>query len=138
PLRSQADVEAVIAGLEDGTNDAIASDHAPHQLNLRLLEFDRAPFSMTGLETAVGLAMTRLGLPLDRLIALFSTNPQRIMKVEGWGLYEGSPADLTLLDPEREWTFDARQSRSLSRNTPFDGWRFRGKAVATIVGGKIV
>jgi dihydroorotase len=138
PLRSADDVAAVVEGIKDGTIDAIASDHAPHHINLKMLEFDRAPFGITGLETAVGLALTKLQLPIGRLIELFSINPQKIMKVEPWGLFEGSSANLTLLDLNRSWTFDVNQSRSLSRNTPFHGWQFRGKAAATIVGGKIV
>ena len=138
PLRSRADIDACIAGVQDGTIDAIATDHAPHHANLKMLEFDRAPFGITGLETAVGLAMTRLKLSLPRLVELFSTNPQKIMKIDRWGLFEGSMADLTLIDPEKEWTFRVSDSRSLSRNTPFDGWSFKGKAVATIVGGKVV
>jgi dihydroorotase len=137
PLRSDDDVAAVIEGIRDGTIDAIASDHAPHHINLKMLEFDRAPFGITGLETAVGLAFTRLKLPIERMIELFSTNPQRIMKVRPWGIFEGSDADLTVLDPEREWTFDLSQSRSKSRNSPFGGWKFEGKAVAAIVGGKV-
>ena len=138
PLRSQDDVKAVIEGLREGTIDTIASDHAPHHINLKMLEFDRAPFGITGLETAVGLAMTRLELSMDRLVELFSTNAQRIMRVEPWGLFAGSIADVTILDPQREWTFDVRESRSLSRNSPFDGWAFKGKAVTTIVGGNVV
>ncbi len=138
PLRSEKDVKAVIEGLRDGTIDTIASDHAPHHINLKMLEFDRAPFGITGLETAVGLAMTRLELSMERLVELFSTNAQRIMRVEPWGLFNGSPADLTILDPRREWKFDVGESRSLSRNSPFDGWTFKGKAVATIVGGSVV
>ncbi len=138
PLRSEDDVAAVLEGIQDGTIDAIASDHAPHHINLKMLEFDRAPFGITGLETAVGLAFTRLKLPIERLVALFSVNPQRIMKVKPWGLFEGSDADITILDPDRKWTFDVQQSRSKSRNTPFHGWELTGKAVATIVGGKIV
>jgi dihydroorotase len=138
PLRSADDVAAVIEGIKDGTIDAIASDHAPHHVNLKMLEFDRAPFGITGLETAVGLALTKLKLPVNRLIELFSLNPQKIMKVQPWGLFEGSPADLTILDVNRSWTFDVNQSRSRSRNSPFHGWPFKGKAVATIVGGKLV
>jgi dihydroorotase len=138
PLRSSEDVAALIEGLKDGTIDAIASDHAPHHINLKMLEFDRAPFGITGLETAVGLAFTRLELPLARSIELFSTNPQRIMKVKPWGLFEGSEADLTILDLKRNWTFDVQKSRSKSRNSPFHGWALTGKAVATIVGGQIV
>jgi dihydroorotase len=137
PLRSADDVAALVEAIKDGTIDAIASDHAPHHINLKMLEFDRAPFGITGLETAVGLALTKLQLPIGRLIELFSINPQRIMKVQSWGLFEGSTADLTILDLNRNWTFDVHQSRSRSRNSPFHGWHFKGKAVATIVGGKV-
>jgi len=137
PLRSSDDLAAVLEGVRDGTIDAIASDHAPHHINLKMLEFDRAPFGITGLETAVGLALN-LQLPLGRLIGLFSTNPQKIMKVAPWGLFEGSVADLTVLDLDRTWKFDVNQTRSLSRNSPFNGWEMKGKAVATIVGGKVV
>ena len=138
PLRSSDDVAAVVEGIADGTIDAIASDHAPHHVNLKMLEFDRAPFGITGIETAVGLALTKLQLSFGRLIELFSINPQKIMKVTPWGLFEGSSADLTLLDPNRLWKFDVHQSRSRSRNSPFHGWPMKGKAVATIVGGKVV
>jgi len=138
PLRSADDVAALVEGIKDGTIDAIASDHAPHHVNLKMLEFDRAPFGITGLETAVGLALTRLQLPLARVVELFSINPQKIMKVKPWGLFDGSTADLTILDLNRSWTFDVNRSRSRSRNSPFHGWPLKGKAVATIVGGKIV
>jgi len=138
PLRSDDDVAAVIEGIHDGTIDAIASDHAPHHINLKMLEFDRAPFGITGLETAVGLAFTKLRLPIGRIVDMFSLNPQRIMKITPWGLFEGSAADLTLLDPSRKWSFDLKQSRSKSRNSPFDGCAMTGKAVATIVEGKVV
>src|SRR5437867_5440786 len=138
PLRSQDDIDAIVEGIQDGTIDAIASDHAPHHINLKMLEFDRAPFGITGIETAVGLALTKLQLSFGRLIELFSINPQKIMKVTPWGLFEGSSADLTLLDPNRLWKFDVHQSRSRSRNSPFHGWPMKGKAVATIVGGKVV
>ena len=138
PLRSAGDVAALVEGIQDGTIDAIASDHAPHHINLKMLEFDRAPFGITGLETAVGLALTKLQVPVARLIELFSTNPQKIMKVPSWGLFQGSDADLTILDLNRTWAFDVNRSRSRSRNSPFHGWRLKGKAVATIVGGKVV
>jgi len=138
PLRSADDVAAVIEGIKDGTIDAIASDHAPHHINLKMLEFDRAPFGITGLETAVGLALTKLQPPVNRLVQLFSLNPQSIMKVKPWGLFEGSAADLTVLDLNRSWTFDVNRSKSRSRNSPFHGWHFNGKAVGTIVGGKVV
>lgn len=138
PLRSETDRSAIIAGIEDGTIDAIATDHAPHHANLKMLEFDRAPFGIIGLETALGLAITNLDLPLARLVEMFSTNPQKIMKVDGWGLYIGSTADLTLFDTEYEWTVNLADSKSLSRNSPFDGWKLKGKAMVTIVGGEIV
>ena len=138
PLRSADDVAAIVEGISDGTIDAIASDHAPHHINLKMLEFDRAPFGITGVETAVGLALTKLQLSITRLIELFSINPQKIMKVAPWGLFEGSDADLTVLDLNRTWTFDVNQSRSRSRNSPFHGWPMKGKAVGTIVGGKLV
>jgi len=138
PLRSSDDLAAIVEGISDGTIDAIASDHAPHHVNLKMLEFDRAAFGITGLETAVGLALTKLPLPITRWIELFSINPQKIMKVVPWGLFEGSTADLTILDINRTWTFDVNQSRSRSRNSPFHGWPMKGKAVGTIVGGKVV
>jgi dihydroorotase len=138
PLRSADDVAALIEGIKDGTIDAIASDHAPHHINLKMLEFDRAPFGITGLETAVGLALTKLQLPVGRVVELFSINPQKIMKVQQWGLFEGSVADLTILDLRRNWKFDVHRSRSRSRNSPFHDWQFTGKAVCTIVGGKVV
>ena len=138
PLRSQDDVNALREGIQDGTIDAIASDHAPHHINLKMLEFDKAPFGITGLETAVGLALTQLKLPLAKLVELFSLNPQKIMKIKPWGLFEGSAAHLTVLDTAREWKFDVSQSRSRSRNSPFHGWDMKGKAVGTIVNGKLV
>jgi dihydroorotase len=138
PLRSQEDVDAIVEGIQDGTIDAIASDHAPHHINLKMLEFDLAPFGITGLETAVGLALTQLRLEPRRLVELFSLNPQRIMRVEPWGLFEGSDADLSLIDLNRAWKFDVTQTRSRSRNSPFNGREMKGKAVATIVGGKVV
>jgi dihydroorotase len=138
PLRSQDDVNALREGIQDGTIDAIASDHAPHHVNLKMLEFDKAPFGITGLETAVGLALTQLKLPLGRLVEMFSLNPQKIMKIKPWGLFEGSEAHLTVLDTAREWKFDVSQSRSRSRNSPFHGWDMKGKAVGTIVSGKVV
>ena len=138
PLRSAEDVAAIVEGIADGTIDAIASDHAPHHINLKMLEFDRAPFGITGLETAVGLALTKLPLSITRLIEVFSINPQKILKVIPWGLFERSEADLTILDLNRSWTFDVNNSRSRSRNSPFHGWSMKGKAVATIVGGRVV
>ena len=126
--------------MRDGTIDAIATDHAPHHADEKALEFDHAPFGITGLETAVGLALDRLVhrgvVDLERLVELCSVNPARIFDLEGRGtLRPGAWGDVTILDPELRWTFDAARSKSKSRNTPFDGWTFQGAAVATIVGG---
>ena len=140
PLRSAADREALLVALADGTIDAIASDHAPHARYEKEVEFDRAPFGVTGLETALALALTRLHrekrVPLARIVELFSAGPARAMNLRGRGtLARGAPADVTIFDPARRWTFDSAKSLSKSRNTPFDGWQLTGKAVATIVGG---
>jgi dihydroorotase len=137
PLRSQDDVNAIREGIADGTIDAIATDHAPHHMNLKMLEFERAPFGITGLETAVGLTFTTLKLPLERAIAMLSLNPQGILKITPWGLFESSAAHLTVLDLNKRWKYDVATSRSKSRNSPFHGWEFTGKAVATIVGGRV-
>ncbi len=143
PLRSREHLEAILEAIADGTVDAVATDHAPHHADEKELEFDHAAFGITGLETAVGLALDRLvhggRVTLERLVELFSTNPARIFRLEGRGtLRPGAWGDVTVLDPELRWTFDASLSRSKSRNTPFDGWTFRGGAVATVVGGRLV
>jgi len=143
PLRSQDHIEAIVEGLRNGTIDAIASDHAPHHADEKALEYDQAPFGIVGLETAIGLAFDRLVNPgvisLERLIELCATNPARILHLADCGtLRTGARADLTILDPELTWTFDAAQSKSKSRNTPFDGYTFHGAAVATIVGGRVL
>jgi len=143
PLRSTDDREALIAGILDGTIDVIATDHAPHAFHEKQVEFERAAFGITGLETALPLAITVLHrhfkLPLTRVVELLSTNPAKIFGLEGRGtLAKGAHADVTIFDPAKKWTFDASQSRSKSRNTPFDGWKFTGKAVATIVSGEVV
>jgi dihydroorotase len=143
PLRSRAHLDAILAAIADGTIDAVATDHAPHHSDEKELEFDRAAFGITGLETAVGLAFDRLvhgGLiTLERLVELFSVNPARIFRLEGRGtLRPGAHGDVTILDPELRWTFDATRSKSKSRNTPFDGYTFHGAPVATVVGGRVV
>jgi dihydroorotase len=142
PLRSQDHVDALFEGLRDGTIDAIATDHAPHHADEKTLEFDRAPFGITGLETAVGLAFElvhRGVIDLERLVALCSTNPARIFGLKDRGtLAENGHADITILDPTCEWVFDVRASKSKSRNTPFHGRSMTGAAVATIVGGRLV
>lgn len=143
PLRSREHLEAVLEAIADGTVDAIATDHAPHHSDEKALEYDHAPFGITGLETAVGLALDRLvnggRVGLERLVELFSVNPALIFRLEGRGtLKPGSWGDVTVLDPELRWTFDAARSESKSRNTPFDNWTFQGAAVATIVAGRPV
>ncbi|SRR5581483_1922790 len=143
PLRSAADLDAILAALADGTVDAIATDHAPHAPHEKQMEFERAPFGITGLETALGLAITRLHaarkISLSRIVELFTSGPARVIDLPGRGsLASGSHADVTIFDPKKSWTFDAAKSRSKSRNTPFDGWKLTGKVVATIVRGTVV
>jgi dihydroorotase len=140
PLRSSADREALLVALADGTVDAIATDHAPHAPHEKIIEFERALFGITGLETALGIAITRLHreqkIPLARIVELFTAGPARVIDLRGRGtLARGSYADVTIFDPKKRWTFDASKSLSKSRNTPFDGWQFTVKVVATIVGG---
>jgi dihydroorotase len=143
PLRSAADREAMLAALADGAIDAIASDHAPHAPHEKNVEFDRAPFGVIGLETALGLTISKLHverrIPMTRIVELLSTNPARIFGLTGRGtLAIGSHADVTVFDPRKKWTFEVARSRSQSRNSPFDGWPMTGKVVVTIVGGRIV
>lgn len=143
PLRSEEHLEAVLQGIKDGTIDAIATDHAPHHSDEKALEYDRAPFGITGLETAVGLAFNELIhkgiIDLVQLVKLCSTNPAKIFKLENRGtLKVGSIADVTILDPDLKWTFKVADSKSKSKNSPFDNWSFTGATVATIVGGKLV
>jgi dihydroorotase len=142
PLREAADRDAMLAGLADGSVDVIATDHAPHHADEKHVEFDQAPFGITGLETAVSLCFDRLVhtgvLSLSRLIALLSVNPARILHVPGGALAEGANADLSLLAPDMAVTVTAARMRSRSKNTPFDGWTLRGGVAATIVGGRMV
>jgi dihydroorotase len=141
PLRSEWDRQAVIEGLADGTIDAIACDHAPHSVMEKDLEFAAAAFGLIGLETSLGLSLKLVhqgALTMSQLIARMSANPARILGVPGGTLAPGSPADITLIDPNKEWTVDAAQFASRSRNCPFQGWNLKGKAVGTIVGGKII
>ena len=143
PLRSEEDLEAIIEGIKDGTIDAIATDHAPHHSDEKALEYDRAPFGITGLETALGLAFTELVhkgvIGLERLVEMCSANPAKIFRLAERGtLKPGSVADITIIDPELKWTYSNAESRSKSRNSPFGGSEFTGRAVATIVGGRVV
>ncbi len=141
PLRSSADVAACVEGLRDGTIDCLVTDHAPHSDQDKELGFQEAPFGIIGLETALGLFIKALIEPkvLDwpKLIAALSTRPAKLLGVPGGTLRPDSPADVTLIDSQREWTVDVAQMRSKSRNSPFHGWRLRGKAVGTIVGGTL-
>src|SRR3989441_2207161 len=141
PLRGQADRAALIEGLLDGTIDAIATDHAPHAPEEKRVEFDCAPFGVVGLETALGVVLTRLvqpgTLPLMEALRRLSTTPAAILGRAGGRLELGAPADLVLIDLERRWAVDPATFASKSRNTPFGGWELQGKAVVTIVGGEI-
>ena len=141
PLRAPQDLRALIAGLQDGTIDAIASDHAPHTLAEKELEFNAAPFGMVGLETALALALTRLWhtgkLSLPQLLAKFTINPAQILGLPQGRLAPGAPADVTIFDPEREVLVNPRNFHSKSVNTPFAGWRLKGKVITSIVGGKV-
>lgn len=143
PLRAAADVEALLLGLEDGTVDAIATDHAPHALHEKIIEFQRAAFGIIGLETALGLAIKRLHherkVPLRRVIELFTSGPARVLDLKGRGsLSIGNHADITIFDPKKKWKYDVSKSPSMARNTPFDGYALIGKVMATIIAGKIV
>jgi dihydroorotase len=142
PLREARDRDAMIAGIVDGSVDVIATDHAPHHYDEKHVEFDRAPFGIVGLETAVSIALDRLVHPglitLSRLVELLSVNPARVLRVPGGSLGPGAPADITVLAPELAVTIDRARLRSRSKNTPFHGWSFRGGVAATLVGGRLV
>ncbi len=143
PLRAEADRQAMIEGLLDGTVDCLATDHAPHAAHEKEQEFERAPNGITGLETALGLALRILhaehGLPLSRVLALLTSAPARVLGLAGRGSLEvGSWADLVIFDPEVEWPFCAADSKARSKNTPFDGWPMRGRVLYTISQGQIV
>jgi dihydroorotase len=142
PLREEADRQALVEGLADGSIDVIATDHAPHHADEKALEFDRAPFGIVGLETAVPILLDRLvhtgTISLARLVELLAASPARVLGVPGGTLTEGAAADLTVLAPDATVTIDAAAFRSRSRNTPFDGWTLRGAVAATIVDGRVV
>jgi len=142
PLREPEDVEAIRAGLKDGTIDVIATDHAPHHYDAKEREFDDAPMGIVGLETALGLSLTllvRAGvLTLPELIARMSTIPARVFGLPGGTLAAGHPADVVVFDPGAAWTVDVTRFRSKSRNTPFAGWELAGRVARTIVGGRTV
>lgn len=141
PLREARDRDAMIAGIVDGTVDAISTDHAPHHYDEKNVEFDRAPFGIVGLETAVSITLDRLVhagvIPLSRMIELMSVNPAKILRVPGGTLSPGAPADITILAPDLNVTIDRTTFVSKSKNTPYHGWSFQGGVAATIVGGTI-
>lgn len=141
PLPSREDREALFAGLADGTVDAIATDHAPHEPALKDVEFDRAPFGILGFETAVALALEQLvhsgRVTLMRMVELFTTGPARVLGMER-KIAAGEPADLTIFSTDHEWTYNVKESASKSRNSPFDGRSFKGAPIATIVAGRVV
>ena len=141
PLRTQADIDAIIEGIAQGTLTILCSDHAPHAAFEKEVEFDQAPFGIIGLETELGLFIDilvhkRKAISINRLIEMFTLEPAKLLKIDAGTLTIGAKADITLIDPEMEWT--AKTSESLSRNTPFDGWKLKGCAVRTIVGGETI
>jgi len=142
PLRSECDVAAVIDGIVSGAVDAIATDHAPHPGSEKMQEFEKCPFGIIGLETALGLSLEKLyhtgKISLGRLVELFSSGPARILRLERGTLAVGAPADVTIFDPYLVWTYDVNLSHSKSKNTPFDGCTFRGGPIATVVAGALV
>ncbi len=142
PLRSAGDVNAVVEGVVNGAIDAIATDHAPHAGSEKMQEFEKCPFGIIGLETALGVALEHLvhsgKIKITRLIEMFTVNPARILSIPRGTLAVGATADVTIFSTDRPWTYDVNKSLSKSRNSPFDGVSFRGGPVTTIVNGKIV
>jgi dihydroorotase len=141
PLRGAADVEALIAGLQDGTIDAIVTDHSPHAPEKKMRELDQAPNGIIGLETLLPVCVLALVTPRrltwPQLLATVTIKPARILGINRGTLKAGAPADVTIIDPAAEWTIDAQQFRSKSRNSPFDGRKVRGRAVAVVIGGQV-
>jgi dihydroorotase len=142
PLRSARDRDAILEGLADGTIEVLCSDHAPHCDYEKEVEFDYAPFGITGLETELSLSLMQLyqadRLSLDQVIAKYTVAPARLLRLAKGTLSIGADADVTVFDPEHEWVFQRKESASKSRNSPFEGWRMKGRAAMTIVRGKIV
>jgi dihydroorotase len=143
PVRSEQDIDALLEGIADGTIEILASDHAPHAGFEKEVEFDRAPFGIVGLETELGLFLDllvhkRKVIDLSRLIAMLTANPARLLGLQAGTLSVGAAADVTLIDPEKEWVVEANAFQSVSRNTPFDGWTLKGRAIRTIVRGETV
>jgi dihydroorotase len=142
PLRDVRDRDEMVRGIVDGSVDVLATDHAPHHADEKGVEFDRAPFGIVGLETAVSLTFDRLVHPglisMARFVELWSVNPARVIGVPGGSLAEGQPADISILAPDLPVTIDPARFVSKGRNTPFGGWTLRGGVAATIVGGRVV
>jgi len=143
PLRSQKDIDALLEGIADGTISILCSDHAPHAHFEKEVEFDAAPFGIIGLETELGLFLDLLvhkhrTIDIARLIAMYTVEPSRLLKLDAGTLSIGARADVTLINPELEWTVNIDEFHSASRNSPFGGWKLKGRAVRTIVGGKTV
>src|SRR5690242_14063594 len=143
PLRSKEDVAAILGGIADGTLSILCSDHAPHAGFEKEVEFDQAPFGIVGLETEVGLFIDLLvhkhrTVGIKRLIEMYTVEPAKLLNLKAGTLSPGSAADLTLINPDLEWTVRVDEFQSMSRNSPFDGWKLKGRAVQTIVGGKTV
>ncbi len=141
PLRTQTDVDACIEGLKDGTLDCVGTDHAPHSPEKKMVELDRAPFGIIGLETCLGVMATKLvhagHLTWPQLIEKMTINPARVLGIKKGSLEFEADADITIIDPDLEWTVDVTKFSSKSVNTPFNGWKLKGRAVMTIVDGKI-
>ena len=143
PLRTQHDIDSIVEGISDGTLTILCSDHAPHAAFEKEVEFDQAPFGIVGLETELGLCIDillhkRKAISINRVIEMFTVEPAKLLKLEAGTLSIGAKADVTLIDPDLEWTVDALKFNSFSRNTPFDGWKLKGRAVRTIVRGQTV
>ncbi|HEV2965865.1 MAG TPA: dihydroorotase [Chthoniobacterales bacterium] len=143
PLRSKADVDSILEGIADGTLSILCSDHAPHAGFEKEVEFDQAPFGIVGLETELGLVIDLLvrkhrKIDIARLIEMYTVEPAKLLRLEAGTLSVGAPADITLIDPNLEWTVEIDQFQSASRNSPFEGWELKGHAVRTIVSGKTV
>jgi dihydroorotase len=142
PLRSECDTGAVLQGIVSGAVDAIATDHAPHAGSEKMQEFEKCPFGIIGLETALGLALEKLvhsgKIPLMRLVELFTSGPAGVLNLDRGRLAVGAPADITIFDTGRAWTYDVNRSASKSRNSPWDGHAFQGGPAATVVNGRVV
>jgi dihydroorotase len=142
PLRGCSDVEAMIAGVVNGAIDAIATDHAPHPGSEKMQEFEKCPFGILGLETAIGISLAELvhtgKISVNRMVEMFTIAPARILNLNRGTLTQRAPGDVTIFSLDREWTYDVNKSASKSRNSPFNGTTFRGGPVVTIVRGEIV